>query len=92
MLRESWTVAKKLNEKVCWNKCGSGRGQKFYCISTYKILCLKIARHFFKFYISKVIVLANDEEMLFGKNFIQERKKLGASESDVKVLNLSAWL
>lgn len=47
---------------------------------------------FFTFYISKVIVLANDEEMMYGKKIIEERKKLGASESDVKLLNLSAWL
>ena len=90
MLRESWSFAKNLDEKVCWKKCGSGRGQKFYYILSYNISCLKITGLFFKFYISKVIVLANDEEMLFGENFIEERKKLGASESDVKLLNLSA--
>lgn len=47
MLRESWSFAKKLNEKVCWKKCGSGRGQKFYCICIIKFYVWKSRNIFY---------------------------------------------
>ena len=39
-----------------------------------------------------VIVLANNEELEFAKNFIKSSAKLGATKEDVKLLNLKDWI